>query len=136
MDIELCTNSKRIPLMAVGYDGLRKGNYGFVGMGDFLNKTRFWNKYKALIQFKTFSQHTIISNFHRNKYNVQLPFSNAACSCKLAVQHPIFEKYRSCVCTTISLSHRFKTSEKARCTTCRYRDESRKQHEKYYSVEF
>ena len=76
MDIELCTNSKRIPLMAVGYDGLRKGNYGFVGMGDFLNKTRFWNKYKALIQFKTFSQHTIISNFHRNKDNEQLPFLN------------------------------------------------------------
>ena len=83
--------------MAVGYDGLRKGNYGFVGMGDFLNKTRFWNKYKALIQFKTFSQHTIISNFHRNKDNEQLPFSNATCPCELAVQLPIFGKHQSCV---------------------------------------
>ena len=83
--------------MAVGYDGLRKGNYGFVGMGDFLNKTRFWNKYKALIQFKTFSQHTIISNFHRNKDNEQLPFSNATCPYELAVQLPIFGKHQSCV---------------------------------------
>ena len=50
-----------------------------------LNKTRFWNKYKALIQFKTFSQHTIISNFHRNKDNEQLPFLNVACLRKLVL---------------------------------------------------
>ena len=75
--------------MTVGYDGLRKGSYGFVGMGDFLNKTRFWNKYKALIQFKTFSQHTIISNFHRNKYNVQLPFLNTFAPVSLYYNIPL-----------------------------------------------
>ena len=34
-DMRLCTNSKRLLLMTVGYDGLRKGGYGGVGMGCF-----------------------------------------------------------------------------------------------------
>ena len=34
-DMRLCTNSKRILLITVGYDGLRKGDYGVVGMGCF-----------------------------------------------------------------------------------------------------
>ena len=58
----------------------------------------------------TFNQHTAKTNSHRSKDNEQPPFSNATCSCELAVRYPIFEKQRSCVCTTITLSHRFKTS--------------------------
>ena len=96
----------------------------------FLDRTKFWNKCKALIQFKTFSQHTAKTNSHRNKDNEHLPFLNATCPCKLAVQHPIFEKYRSCVCTATTLSHRFKTSEKVGRITYRFRDERRKYHEK------
>mgnify|MGYP000010592650 CR=1 FL=1 len=52
--------------MAVGYDGLQKGNYEFVGMGDFLNRTRFWNKYKTLIQFIAFNQHTSFGQMLKN----------------------------------------------------------------------
>ena len=93
-------------------------------------------KLQKFIWLKTFNQYSAKTNSHRNKDNVQLPFSNAACPCKLAVWYPISEKNRSCVCTTISLSHRFKTSEIARRTIYRFRDESRKCHEKNYSVEF
>ena len=87
-------------------------------------------KLQKFIYLKIFNQHTTISNSHRNKDNEQSPFLNATCPCELAVWHPIFEKQRSCVCTTATLSHRFKTSEKVGRTTYRYRDESRKYHEK------
>ena len=33
---------------------------------------------------------------------------NTACCCELAVQQSIFEKHQSCVCATVTLSHRFK----------------------------
>ncbi len=49
--MQLCTNSKRIILMTVGYDGHRKGSYEVVGMGGF-------------------NQHTAKTNSHRNKDNV------------------------------------------------------------------
>ncbi len=42
-----------------------------------------------MIQFKTFSQHTIISNFHRNKYNVQLPFLNTFAPVSLYYNIPL-----------------------------------------------
>ena len=38
------------------------------------------------------------------------PFSNTACYCELAVQHPFFETSQSCVSTKVTLSHRFKSS--------------------------
>ena len=39
-----------------------------------------------------------------NKFHLRKPY------CELAVQHPFFESQQSCVCTTASLSHRFKSS--------------------------
>ena len=59
---------------------------------------------------KAFSQHSKIENSHRTQTNVQQPFSNVACRCELAAKQPIFETLQSCVCTTASLSHRFKSS--------------------------
>ena len=41
---------------------------------------------------------------------MQQPFSNTACHCELAVQQPFFKTSQSCVCTTVALSHRFKSS--------------------------
>ena len=41
---------------------------------------------------------------------MQQPFSNIVCYCELAVQHPFFETSQSCVSTTVTLSHRFKSS--------------------------
>ena len=47
---------------------------------------------------------------HRTQTNVQQPFLNSTCRCKLAVQHPFFETSQSCVSTMATLSHRFKSS--------------------------
>ena len=55
-------------------------------------------------------QHTKISISHCIKTNVQLQISSAKTYCELAVQQSFFEKHRSCVCTTATLSHRFKAS--------------------------
>ena len=52
MDIRLCANSKRILLLTVGYDGLRKGSYGVVGMGDFFNRTKLWKNAKLWLKSK------------------------------------------------------------------------------------
>ena len=49
-------------------------------------------------------------NFHRTPTNVQQPFLNTACHCELAAKHPFFETPQSCVSSTASLSHRFKSS--------------------------
>ena len=49
-------------------------------------------------------------NFHRTPTNVQQPFLNTACHCELAVKQPFFETPQSCVSTTVTLSHRFKSS--------------------------
>ena len=59
---------------------------------------------------KSFSQHTRASTSHRTQTNVQQPFSNIVCYCELAVQQPFFETSQSCVSTTATLSHRFKSS--------------------------
>ena len=48
---------------------------------------------KNLTYLKTCNQHTAKTNSHRNKYNEQIPFSNATCPCELVVQLPIFEKH-------------------------------------------
>ena len=45
-------NSKRILLLTVGYDGLRKGSYGVVGMGDFFNRTKLWKNAKLWLKSK------------------------------------------------------------------------------------
>ena len=53
---------------------------------------------------------TVATLFHCAQTNVQQPFLNTACHCELAVQHPFFESQQSCVSSTASLSHRFKSS--------------------------
>ena len=56
------------------------------------------------------NQHTAATFFHCVQTNVQQPFLNTACYCKLAAKQPIFETLQSCVSTTATLSHRFKSS--------------------------
>ena len=41
---------------------------------------------------------------------MQQPFSNTACHCELTAKHPFFVTSQSCVSSTASLSHRFKSS--------------------------
>ena len=53
--------------------------------------------------------------------NVQLPFSNTVCYCELAVHLLFFEKHQSCVCTAVTLSHRFKAFSPAFCRQNRFR---------------
>ena len=62
------------------------------------------------IKKSLFLQHSKDLTSHRTQNNVQQPFSNIVCYCELAVQHPFFETSQSCVSTTASLSHRFKSS--------------------------
>ena len=47
---------------------------------------------------------------HCTKANTQSQILSAITYCKLAVQQSIFEKHQSCVSTTATLSHRFKSS--------------------------
>ena len=58
---------------------------------------------------KSFFQHPTATASHCTKANVQQPFLNSACCCELAVHLLIFEKHQSCVCTAVTLSHRFKS---------------------------
>ena len=87
----------------------------------FAKKANFFSSCKA--QRKTFSQRTAATTSHRTKANEQLQFSSAKTYCKLAVQHSFFEQYRSCVCTTVTLSHRFKAFTPAFCRQNRFRHE-------------
>ena len=82
MDMELCTNSKRILLLTVGYDGLRKGSYGVVGMGGFEVRDRIFD----LIH--SFHSAYCNFNFHRSKDNVQPPFLNAFAPVSLLYNNP------------------------------------------------
>ena len=59
---------------------------------------------------QTFSQRTAATTSHCTKANVQFQIISAKTYCELAVQHSFFEQYQSCVCTTVTLSHRFKSS--------------------------
>ena len=59
---------------------------------------------------KCFFQHSKIPTSHRAQTNVQPQISSAKPYCELAVQHPFFETLQSCVCSTATLSHRFKSS--------------------------
>ena len=59
---------------------------------------------------KSFSQLTAAPISHYTQTNVQLQILSAKPHCELAVQQPIFETSQSCVSSTASLSHRFKSS--------------------------
>ena len=86
-------------------------------MQDNLEKKGFWVTKKQRFQFvqsqpikKSFFSTRQNLNFHRTPTNVQQPFLNTACHCELAVKQPFFETPQSCVSTTVTLSHRFKSS--------------------------
>ena len=70
---------------------------------------------------KSFFQHTKISISHRTKANEQLQILSAITYCELAVKQLFFEKHQSCVCTTVTLSHRFKAFSPAVCGQNRFR---------------
>ena len=66
-------------------------------------------------------QHCKTPTSHRTKANVQQLFSNIACYCELAVHLFFFEKHQSCVCSTATLSHRFKAFTPPFCRQNRFR---------------
>ena len=59
---------------------------------------------------KLFYKTTTATIFHRTQINVQQPFSNTACHCELAESFLFFVTSQSCVSSTVTLSHRFKSS--------------------------
>ena len=59
---------------------------------------------------KSFSQLTAAPISHYTQTNVQLQISSAKPHCELAAKQPFFETSQSCVCTKVTLSHRFKSS--------------------------
>ena len=70
---------------------------------------------------KSFFQHTKISTSHYTKANAQLQISSAKTYCELAVQQSFFEKHQSCVCTAVTLPHRFKAFSPPFCAKNRVR---------------
>ena len=84
-------------------------------------KGLFFQHMQSQLIKKSFFQLTTTPTSHCNKTNVQQPFSNIACYCELAVKQLFFEKSQSCVCTTVTLSHRFKAFSPAFCGQNRFR---------------
>ena len=75
-----------------------------------LRKRRpFFDSYQDRLK-KSFFSDTVVTISHCNKSNVQLQISSAKSYCELAAKQPFFETSQSCVSTTVSLSHRFKSS--------------------------
>ena len=60
-------------------------------------------------------KHTKTPTSHRTQTNVQPQISSTKTHCELEVQQPFFETSQSCVCTTVTLSHRFKAFTPAFC---------------------
>ena len=83
----------------------------------------FFRFMQSLRQRKTFSQRTTATTSHRTKANKQLQILSATTYCELAVKQLFFEKHQSCVCTTVTLSHRFKAFSPAFCRQNRFRHE-------------
>ena len=59
---------------------------------------------------KVFYKRAAATIFRHSQTNEQLPFLNSICYCELAVQQSFSETSQSCVSTTVTLSHRFKSS--------------------------
>ena len=72
---------------------------------------------------KSIFQHTKISISHCTQTNVQSRILSATTYCELAVYLLFFEKHRSCVCTAVTLSHRFKAFSPTFCRQNRFRYE-------------
>ena len=89
-----------------------------------MEKSSFeWQFKERFVQKKSFFQHTTATASHCTKANVQLQISSAKTYCELAVHLLIFEKHQSCVCTTVTLSHRFKAFSPVFCGQNRFRHE-------------
>ena len=67
-DMRFCTNSKRILLITVGYDGHLMRSYGFVGMGG------FFSKIIVLDYLKAFYKHTAKQIPTTTKITCSYPF--------------------------------------------------------------
>ena len=88
-----------------------------------LRKRAVFSAHTKLSDNEKLFQHTKISISHRTKANEQLQILSAITYCELAVQQSIFEKHQSCVCTTVTLSHRFKAFSPPFCGQNRFRHE-------------
>ena len=76
----------------------------------FCGKGGFFDSCKAMPKWKTFYKPTAATLFHCAQINGSQQISSAKSYCKLAAKQPIFETLQSCVSTTATLSHRFKSS--------------------------
>ena len=73
-------------------------------------KDLFFSSCKATRKRKAFSQHSKTSTFRHTQTNGSQQISSVKSYCELAVHLLFFETLQSCVCTTVTLSHRFKFS--------------------------
>ena len=117
----------------VALDGNKEG---FVQKKDlwFAEKNSFLAHAKPP-KMKSFFQHTTATTSHCTKANEQPQLSSVKTYCELAVKQLFFEKHRSCVCTTVTLSHRFKAFSPAFCRQNRFRHEPPKISAKSLSTE-
>ena len=72
---------------------------------------------------KSIFQRTMTPTSHYTKANKQLQILSAIPYCELAVKQLFFEKHQSCVCTTVTLSRRFKAFTPPFCRQNRFRYE-------------
>ena len=75
-----------------------------------LQKRLLFQRIQSHILRKVFYKRAAATIFRHSQTNEQLPFLNSICYCELAVQQSFSETSQSCVCTTVTLSHRFKSS--------------------------
>ena len=101
---------------------------------DFAKKNSFLAPAKISDKESIF-QRTKTSTSHQTKTNAQLQILSAKTCCELAVQQFFFEKQQSCVCTTVTLSHRFKAFTPAFCRQNRFRYEPPKVSAKSFPTE-
>ena len=115
--------------------GMGGGGWKRIAFGG--NKERFVRiKGFWFVKKLAFSAHTRLSDKEKTFFSTQRhrlrtatkltcshDFLSATTYCELAVHHFFFEKHRSCVCTTVTLSHRFKAFTPAFCRQNRFRHE-------------
>ena len=75
-----------------------------------LQKRLLFQRIQSHILRKVFYKRAAATIFRHSQTNEQLPFLNSICYCELAVQQSFSETSQSCVSTTVTLSHRFKSS--------------------------
>ena len=75
-----------------------------------MRKRRLFLFMQGNAKMKTFYKPTAATLFHCAQINGSQQISSAKTYCELAAKQPIFETLQSCVSTTATLSHRFKSS--------------------------